>query len=119
MAKVINTICIWLKKINGFTNEPLEGVHFELHKEKTVGNVTSFDLVPVVGFEDVVVQQSFPYAFPHGLQRLHRKQPDAHTDFVDFGQPDKPLDEPSNHDYKQKYRAYQKRIVKIIAKIHF
>jgi hypothetical protein len=73
----------------------------------------------LVGFEDVVVQQSFPYAFPHGLQRLHRKQPDAHTDFVDFGQPDKPLDEPSNHDYKQKYRAYQKRIVKIIAKIHF
>ena len=69
-----------VKKINGFTNEPLEGVHFELHKEKTVGNVTSFDLVPVVGFEDVVsdangVLSGLDATLSSGVYQLLEKSP--------------------------------------------
>jgi uncharacterized surface anchored protein len=36
------------------TKNPLAGVHFALHEQKTVGDVTIIDLEPMVGYEDLI-----------------------------------------------------------------
>ena len=41
-------------KKDGDSGEPLAGVHFELHRQVTVGGVTDFDLNPMPGYEDLV-----------------------------------------------------------------
>ena len=41
-------------KIDGDSGEPLEGVHFALHRQVTVNGVTSVDLQPMAGYEDLV-----------------------------------------------------------------
>ena len=40
-----------IKKLDKATNEPVEGVEFELHKQKTVGGVTVVDFQPMAGYE--------------------------------------------------------------------
>ncbi len=42
------------KKAAGSEENPLSGAHFALHKEKTVGGVTSIDPYPMAGYEDLV-----------------------------------------------------------------
>ena len=40
------------------TNKPLAGVSFSLHKEKTVGDVTTIDLTPVAGYDHLVTDEN-------------------------------------------------------------
>ena len=41
-------------KVTGEEEEPLEGVHFSLHRQITVGDQTSYDIYPMAGYEDIV-----------------------------------------------------------------
>ena len=44
-------------KTDGNSGEPLAGVHFALHRQKTVGNVTDINLKPMEGYEDLVTAE--------------------------------------------------------------
>ncbi len=41
-------------KVDADTKMPIEGVHFELHRQVTVDGVTTIDLEPMAGYEDLV-----------------------------------------------------------------
>ena len=65
-------------KQDGDTQRVLEGVHFELHKQVTVDGVTSFDLNPMPGYEDLVtgsdgVIPGIDNTLPAGTYQLREK----------------------------------------------
>ena len=49
---------IRFEKLDRDTRTPLEGVHFALHKEVTVGGVTQMDFYPMRGYEDLVTDSN-------------------------------------------------------------
>lgn len=44
-------------KLDGDTDEPMEGVRFALHRQVTVDNVTAIDLNPMPGYENLVTNE--------------------------------------------------------------
>ncbi len=71
-----------VRKIDGDSGAPLPGVHFELHKEKTVNNVTSMDLFPLAGYVDLVSDANgliprLDNTLPAGTYELWEKEPPA------------------------------------------
>ena len=66
-------------KIDGSTTTPMPGVHFEIHRQITVGGVTSFDLNPMPGFEDLMsdvegVIPGLDDRLPPGTYQLREKE---------------------------------------------
>ncbi len=47
-----------ISKKDRLTNEPVEGVEFALHKQKTVGGVTVVDFQPIPGYEHLVTDSN-------------------------------------------------------------
>ena len=74
-------------KANGNTGLPLEGFRFELHRQKTVDGVVSFDLTPMEGYEDLVsgadgLIAGLDNTLPAGTYQLREKResvPEAYT----------------------------------------
>ncbi len=66
------------------TGEPLEGVHFALHREVTTGGVTTIDLNPMPGYEDLVTDEDglipqIDNTLPAGKYELREKEtPDGY-----------------------------------------
>ena len=62
------------------TKAPLAGVHFALHKQVTVGDVTAIDLNPMPGYEDLVTDGNgilpmLDNSLPAGTYELREKTP--------------------------------------------
>ena len=65
-------------KKDGDTGKLLEGVHFELHKQVTVGGITIFDLTPLTGYTDLVTDENgvipkIDETLPPGTYQLREK----------------------------------------------
>ena len=81
-------------KKDGDTGRLLEGVHFALHKQVTVGGITSFDLTPLTGYTDLVTDENgvipkIDNTLPPGTYQLREKETPAgyrdlprHTEFI-------------------------------------
>lgn len=70
------------KKQDGDTKVPLSMVHFELHKQVTVGGVTIFDNAVMTGYEDLVTDEDgtiplIDNTLPAGTYQLREKTPRA------------------------------------------
>ena len=66
-------------KKDGDSEEPLAGVHFELHKQVTVDEVTMIDITPMAGYEDLVTDENgvvpnLDNTLPAGTYELWEKQ---------------------------------------------
>ncbi|MBQ9156228.1 MAG: LPXTG cell wall anchor domain-containing protein [Eubacterium sp.] len=84
-AKYLKTI-IFKNRPNAFqvikkdsdSGTAMQGVHFALHKQKTVNGVTNFDISPESGFEDLVTDQNglvpgLDNTLPAGIYELREK----------------------------------------------
>ena len=69
-------------KIDGDTEAKLPGVHFALHKQITVDEVTQFDLNPMPGYEDLItdaegILPKIDKTLPSGTYQLREKEAPA------------------------------------------
>ncbi|MBQ1352726.1 MAG: fibro-slime domain-containing protein, partial [Firmicutes bacterium] len=65
-------------KKDGDTGKLLKNVHFELHKQVTVGGIISFDLTPLTGYTDLVTDENgiipkIDETLPPGTYQLREK----------------------------------------------
>ena len=84
------TSSLTIIKVDGSTSAPLSGIHFSLHRQITVDDVTAFDITPLPGNEDIVTDvdgllrikdadgllwEDVIQALPPGTYQLKEKQP--------------------------------------------